>query len=226
MFAVTSPELIVGQVVSAPFEENTYIAHFHGRGDCVVFDPGFDPDAIFDYLSQHSLVPATIVCTHGHSDHIAGNGAMKHKWLDCPLVIGAGDAPKLTTPELNLSAAFGLALVSPPADRVLHEGEKFNAAGIELAVLEIPGHSIGHIVLVCRQVQPWRVFGGDVLFAGSVGRTDFPDGNFDDLADAIHRKLFTLPDDTIVLPGHGPATTIGREKRTNPFVGAPAGYLA
>jgi glyoxylase-like metal-dependent hydrolase (beta-lactamase superfamily II) len=81
-------------------------------------------------------------------------------------------------------------------------------------------------VLVCKQTEPWNVFGGDVLFAGSIGRTDFPDGSFDDLRDAIHRKLFTLPDDTIVLPGHGPTTTIGIEKRTNPFVGGPNGYKA
>lgn len=226
MFIVPLPELVVGQVVSAPFEENTYIAHFGGSGDCVVFDPGFEPDEIVAYLGERSLTPAAIVCTHGHSDHIAGNEALKRRWPGCPLVIGAGDAPKLTTPQLNLSAAFGLSLVSPAADRVLREGETFSAAGLELEVLEAPGHSIGHIVLVCRQVRPWRVFGGDVLFAGSIGRTDLPDGNFDDLADAIHRKLFTLPDDTIVYPGHGPATTIGREKRTNPFVGAPAGYVA
>jgi glyoxylase-like metal-dependent hydrolase (beta-lactamase superfamily II) len=139
-------------------------------------------------------------------------------------VIGAGDAEKLVNPELNLSAAFGLAITSPPADRTLREGERFTAAGIELEVLEAPGHSVGHIVLVCKQVEPWRVFGGDVLFAGSIGRTDFPDGSLETLRTAIHEKLFTLPDDTIVYPGHGPATTIGREKRTNPFVGAPAGY--
>ena len=216
--------LHVGRVESMPFGENTYIAHFDGRDDCIVFDPGFEPDAIIDYLAQHSLSPAAIVCTHGHSDHIAGNAALKQRWKACPLVIGADDAEKLIRPELNLSAAFGLALISPPADRTLREGERFEAAGLELEVLETPGHSIGHIVLVCRQTQPWRVFGGDVLFAGSIGRTDFPDGDFDALRCAIHEKLFTLPDDTMVLPGHGPETTIGREKRTNPFVGAPAGY--
>ena len=79
-------------------------------------------------------------------------------------------------------------------------------------------------MFLCRQSEPWRLFGGDVLFAGSIGRTDFPDGNFDALRRSIHGKLFKLPDDTIVLSGHGPETTIGREKRTNPFVGAPAGY--
>jgi hydroxyacylglutathione hydrolase len=223
-FIVPKTELEVGRIVSAPFDENTYIAHLQGRNDCIVFDPGFEPDAIVDYLTDHSLTPAAIVCTHGHSDHIAGNSALKEQWPDCPLVIGTGDAAKLTNPALNLSAPFGFNLISPPADRLLNEGDRFQAAGLELDVLETPGHSVGHIVLVCRQVEPWQVFGGDVLFAGSIGRTDFPDGSFEQLRDAIHGKLFTLPDDTIVLPGHGPETTIGREKRTNPFVGAPAGY--
>ena len=218
--------LHVNRVVSMPFDENTYIAHFDGRNDCVVFDPGFEPRLILDYLDKRSLTPAAIVCTHGHSDHIAGNGALKNRWPDCPLVIGVGDAPKLTDPELNLSAPFGASLVSPPHDRTVDNGDRFTAGGLELEVLAAPGHSSGHVVFLCRQCQPWQVFGGDVLFQGSIGRTDFSDGDFDALREAIHTKLFTLPDDTIVLPGHGPATTIGHEKRTNPFVGAPAGYIA
>ncbi len=217
--------LQIGRVESLPFSENTYIAHFEGRDDCIVIDPGFEPDAIIDYLAQHSLTPAAIVCTHGHSDHIAGNIALKQRWPACPLAIGAGDAEKLLQPELNLSSALGFALTSPPADRTLREGERFSAAGIELDVLDTPGHSVGHIVLVCKQVNPWRVFGGDVLFAGSIGRTDLPGCSFEVLRAAIHDKLFKLPDDTIIYPGHGRETTIGREKRTNPFVGAPAGYV-
>lgn len=218
-------EMLLGKVISSPFDENTYIAHLRGRDDCIVFDPGFDPDAIFDYLRDRELTPAAILCTHGHSDHIAGNAALKERWPNVPLVIGTGDAYKLTDPRGNLSAAFGAALISPPADRTVDEPERFETAGLMLDVLAAPGHSAGHVVFLCRQVAPWYVFGGDVLFRGSVGRTDFPDGDFDSLRASIHDKLFTLPDDTIVLPGHGPATTVGREKKTNPFVGAPAGYI-
>jgi glyoxylase-like metal-dependent hydrolase (beta-lactamase superfamily II) len=213
-------------VISAPFDENSYIAHWGGRDDCIVFDPGFDPDAVFDYLEQQGLAPAAILCTHGHSDHIAGNAALKDRWPQAPLVIGVGDAYKLTDPAGNLSAAFGALLVSPPADRTVDEPEQFEAAGITLDVLATPGHSAGHVAFLCRQVEPWHVFGGDVLFRGSVGRTDFPDGDFDSLRASIHDKLFSLPDNTIVLPGHGPVTDIGREKRSNPFVGAPAGYVS
>jgi len=217
--------LRIGRVQSLPFNQNSYILHFDGRHDCIVIDPGFDPDAIIDYLTKFSLTPAAFLCTHGHSDHIAGNAALKQRWPDATLAIGRGDAPKLIEPELNLSAAFGFALTSPPADRTLSEGERFVASGLELDVLETPGHSIGHVVFLYKQTRPWRLFGGDVLFAGSVGRTDLPDGSFETLRAAIHDKLFSLPDDTIIYPGHGPETTVGREKRTNPFVGVPAGYI-
>jgi hydroxyacylglutathione hydrolase len=216
--------LRVGCVVSAPFEENTYIASLEGRDDCLVVDPGLEPDEILRYLDEQHLRPAAILITHGHSDHIAGNGRLKERYPDCPIVIGHGDAPKLTDPALNLSGAFGAHLVSPPADVLLREGDTYRGAGFELEVLETPGHSSGHIVFVWRGGDPIVVFGGDVLFAGSIGRTDFPDGSFEDLAANIHAKLFTLPDDTSVLPGHGPVTTIGQEKKNNPFVGEPSGY--
>ena len=219
-----SPTLRLATIVSAPFGENSYIAHFEGRHDCLIFDPGLEPEAILEHVENEGLVPAALVITHGHSDHIGGNAALKQRWPDVPLVIGRGDAPKLTDAHLNLSAAYGMTLVSPPADVLLDEGEIYRAAGLELEVLEIPGHSSGHVVYVWRGERPWVVFGGDVLFQGSVGRTDFPDGSFESLASGIHRKLFTLPDDTLVLPGHGEPTTTGEEKRTNPFVGRPAGW--
>jgi glyoxylase-like metal-dependent hydrolase (beta-lactamase superfamily II) len=161
--------------------------------------------------------------THGHSDHIAGNQALKDRFPDCPIVVSRGDAAKLTDPRLNLSASFGATLLSPPGDVLVSEGDVYSAAGFDLLVREIPGHSSGHVVFIWRDAQPMLVFGGDVLFAGSIGRTDFPDGSFEQLAEGIQQKLFTLSDDTVILPGHGPPTTIRQEKRNNPFVGDAAG---
>lgn len=221
---MTSPPIRVAAVVSAPFDENTYIAHLEGRDDCLVVDPGLEPEEILAYLDDHHLRPAAILITHGHSDHIAGNSALKERFSDCPIVVSHGDAAKLTDPRLNLSSAFGAYLVSPPGDVLVGEGDVYSAAGFDLEVREVPGHSVGHVVFIWHAGRPAVVFGGDVLFAGSVGRTDFPDGSFEQLVRHIHAKLFTLPDDTQVLPGHGPPTTVGHEKRDNPFVGAAAGY--
>jgi hydroxyacylglutathione hydrolase len=133
-------------------------------------------------------------------------------------MIGRRDAGMLTDADANLSAPFGLPITSPVADRLLTEGDVVEEAGIRLEVLEIPGHSPGHIVLVYRG-QPCLVFGGDVLFRGSVGRTDFPGGSSEQLFEGIRGKLFALPADTVVYSGHGPVTTIAHERRTNPFVG-------
>jgi glyoxylase-like metal-dependent hydrolase (beta-lactamase superfamily II) len=220
---VSDQRLRLQTIVSMPFAENTHIANLAERSDCLVVDPGFEPEKIIAYLDRHRLTPAAILNTHGHPDHIAGNAAIKQRWPACPLVIGHADADKLTDARVNLSVLLGLEVVSPPADVLLREGDVYEAAGFRLEVYEIPGHSAGHIVFVWRDHQPMYVFGGDVLFAGSVGRTDFPGGDFPLLAAGIRQKLFALPDDTVVLCGHGEATTIGRERRTNPFVGDQAG---
>ena len=214
----------IRSIPSVPFDENSYVAWLEGRKDAVVVDPGLEPDKIFEVLDEQGLALAAILCTHGHSDHIAGNAAMKDRWPDCPLVIGSGDAGKLTDPNANLSAPFGIPMTSPPADRTVEHGEVIEYAGIKLEVRFTPGHSAGHVVFVMVDENPVQVFGGDVLFADSIGRTDFPDGSFAELKASIDNHLFTLEDNTIVLPGHGPPTTVGQEKRTNPFVGERASF--
>jgi hydroxyacylglutathione hydrolase len=211
-------DLVVGRVESAPFGENTYVFHRTGGSDCLVVDPGFEPDAIIAFIEDRGLEPAAILLTHGHSDHIAGNGRLRERWPGLPILIGRDDASKLTDPAGNLSAAFGLALVSPPADRLLDDGEQLSLAGLEIGVTMIPGHSRGHVVFRIEACTPPVVFGGDVLFRDGIGRTDFPDGDFATLAAGIRRGLYTLPDDTVVLPGHGEPTTVGHERRHNPFV--------
>ncbi|MGE5193508.1 MAG: MBL fold metallo-hydrolase [Deltaproteobacteria bacterium] len=210
-------------IVSAPFMENTLIVRRPGRAECLVVDPGFQPEKILGSLRSHELTPAAILLTHGHADHIAGNRALRREWPELPILIGARDAPMLTDPRANLSALGGISVTSPPADRLLVEGDRVEAAGFELDVLDLPGHSPGHIVYVLRTESPFVVLGGDVLFQGSIGRSDFPGGNQELLVGGIRKKLFSLPDDTIVYPGHGDATTVGEERRTNPFCGDRAG---
>jgi len=142
---------------------------------------------------------------------------MKQAFPEAPLIIGRNEAALLSDPEANLSAPFGQPLTSPEADRLVADGECLQAAGFQFEVREIPGHSPGSVVFVCEEFHPPFVFGGDVLFAGSIGRTDLG-GSLPQLLGGIRSKLFPLPDATVVYPGHGPATTIGAEKRTNPFL--------
>lgn len=216
------PEFELATIVSIDFQENSYIARLRGRQDCLVVDPGLEPEKILQYLNRNQLSPAAVLNTHGHADHIAGNAHLKRRWPDCPIVIGAGDAGKLVSPQENLSAFLGSPIVSPAADVTVDEGDSYSAAGFDLDVLAIPGHSAGHVVFLWRAVQPYLAFVGDVIFSGSIGRTDFPDGNYRLLIDGIHTKLFALPDDTILYSGHGPATTVGEEKANNPFAGIHA----
>jgi glyoxylase-like metal-dependent hydrolase (beta-lactamase superfamily II) len=209
--------LQIHTIVSMPFEENTYVVWRPDRTDAMVVDPGLEPEAILAFLEDQSLDVAVILNTHGHADHIAGNQAMKARYPQAPLVIGVHETALLSDPNLNMSAPFGFSIVSPPADQTVNEGDTIEFAGIKLEVLEIPGHSPGHVVFVVRET-PIIVLSGDVLFRGSVGRCDFPGGDFELLASGIRTKLYTLPDDAVVYPGHGPVTKVGHEKRTNPFV--------
>jgi glyoxylase-like metal-dependent hydrolase (beta-lactamase superfamily II) len=211
----------IESVVSAPFDEVCYVVWIKGRTDAVVVDPGFDTRSIISVLERNTVRPAAILNTHGHIDHIAGNRAMKHAYPEAPLIIGRHEADLLTDVDANLSAPFGLPLTSPPADRLVADSEVFTVAGLTFLTREIPGHSPGSVIFFCDQSAPPFVLGGDVIFSGSVGRTDLG-GDSDLLFSGIRTKLFTLPESTVIYPGHGPATTIAQEKRSNPFVGLSA----
>ncbi len=204
-------------IESAPFGQNAFVLWQRDRTDAIAVDPGFDDRSILRLLQQENRKLAAILATHGHVDHIAGIAPLKKAYPEAKLFVGRNEAATLADPELNLSGPFGIPITSPPPDRLVDDGEQFEVAGFAFEVREIPGHSPGSVVFVCSMVQPAFVFGGDVLFAGSIGRTDLG-GDYHQLMAGIFAKLMNLPDTTLVYSGHGPVTTIGQERRTNPFV--------
>ena len=209
----------VHAIESEPLGQNSYVVWADGRTDAVVVDPGLEPDAILTFLNNAGLTVSAVLLTHGHMDHIAGVPALREVYPAAPLVIGTADAPMLTDAHLNLSLPLlGVEVVSPPADVTLADNQTVEYAGMAFEARHVPGHSPGHVVYVVHAADPVLVLGGDVLFAGSVGRTDFPGGCERTLLDGIRQKVLTLPDAARVFPGHGPATTVGAERRTNPFL--------
>ncbi len=177
---------------------------------------------IIESVRMTGSEPKYIVNTHGHADHIAANAALVEAYPDAELCIHPADAEMLGKPTKNLSAFFGEPLRSPPAGRMLNEGDCLSIGANTLTVIHVPGHTPGGIALYWpgTDAVAGMLFCGDALFAGGIGRTDFPGGDEKALLAGIREKLFVLPDDTLVLPGHGPSTTIGREKETNPFFGS------
>ncbi|WP_240906926.1 MBL fold metallo-hydrolase [Paludisphaera rhizosphaerae] len=208
-------------VESAPYAQMSYVLWRPDRDDAIVVDPGFDSRTILDLLEHERRTPAAILNTHGHVDHIAGNAALKAAYPEAPLIIGRGDASMLADPRRNLSLPFGHPIVSPEADRLVDEGDRLELAGFSLLVRDVPGHSPGSVVFILDAEDPIVILGGDVLFAGSVGRTDFGGDaarDFEVLLSGIVAKLLPLGDEARVYPGHGGVTTLGSERRTNPFL--------
>jgi len=196
-----------------PLQSNSYLLADEVTREAALFDPGMESEPVADVLARERLTVTAIINTHGHFDHVFGNAYFKAK-TGAPLLMHRADLDLVKRLE-EQSLYFGFrATPSPPPDRFLEEGDEVRVGGIRLRVLHTPGHSPGGICLV----TDGTAFVGDTLFAGSIGRTDLPGGSAETLLTSIREKLLTLPDDTVIYPGHGPATTIGHERRHNPFL--------
>jgi glyoxylase-like metal-dependent hydrolase (beta-lactamase superfamily II) len=200
---------------------NCFVLGCDATQEAAVIDPGDEPDRILLALAESNLTVKLIINTHGHFDHVGANKKL-NEVTGAPILIHPLDAPMLNQ-LADSAAAWGMAADnSPPPDRELQGGDQVSFGKINLKVLHTPGHTPGGISLYTDQ----EVFVGDTLFAGSIGRTDFPGGNFETLKESIQQKLFALSDDLKVYPGHNQPTTIGVEKRTNPFVGEQSSSFA
>lgn len=201
-----------------PFQENTYLL-INEKKECWIVDPGMydnnETNFLLDYIAENALTPKAIINTHAHIDHILGINALKEKY-NLPFSLHEKDMPVLNSARQS-AAMFGFTFGDiPKVDSYLQEGEPLKLGEDTIEVRFAPGHSPGSVVFYYEPGE-WLI-GGDVLFAGSIGRTDLPGGNFDTLISSIQTQLLTLPDETTVYSGHGPATTIGSECANNPFL--------
>ena len=211
--------LVVG-FPAGPWQTNCWVVAPAAGEQCIVIDPGHGAEGRLDeVLAQHRLQPVAVLLSHGHVDHT---------WSVVP-VCGAKNVPALIHPaDREMLTDPGVALGLPPGTpilgrldwaepddvRVLADGETLELAGVSLRVDETPGHTRGSVTFTSGS----EFFSGDLLFAGSIGRTDFPGGSWEQMQDSLRRVALALPDDTVVRPGHGPDTTIGRERASNPFL--------
>ncbi|NND07554.1 MAG: MBL fold metallo-hydrolase [Saprospiraceae bacterium] len=200
------------------FQENTYIISTSGK-EAVIIDPGCHSSEEKMRLDKHivdqGLQVKALLNTHCHIDHVFGNKFVVEKYR-VKLYTHKGELPVLAAVP-QVATMYGLPTeVSPPPDEFLAQGDKFKLGSTELLVLFMPGHSPASIGFYCEEEN--YVIAGDVLFDGSIGRTDLPGGNFDTLIQSIRSELLTLPDHTIVYPGHGESTTVGKERASNPFL--------
>ena len=204
-------------LVLGDYQTNCYVLRESTAAkDCLIIDTGLQADELIDFLRMHKLNPLVAVLTHGHADHIVGLAALRENYPDIKVYIHKLDAKLLTKPMSNLSIMSGKFFKTAPAEFLIDDGDVIEQAGINLEVLHTPGHTPGGICLYSR--ESGTLFSGDTLFADSVGRTDLPGGNMEQLIKGIKEKLWLLPGDTIVYPGHGPETTIAQEKTYNQYI--------
>ncbi|GIN38497.1 MULTISPECIES: MBL fold metallo-hydrolase [Heyndrickxia] len=197
-------------------ETNCYL--FVGdQQECIIIDPGDEGAKLHSIINKQKLKPIAILLTHAHFDHIGAVDQMRDVF-HIPVYIHKKEADWLNNPHLNGSQMFmmGNAVQQKPADYIIHQEDTLTIGEFTIELFETPGHSPGSLSYYIKELS--TVFAGDTLFLGSIGRTDLPGGNHQQLLTSIKQKLLVLPDDTMVLPGHGPETTIGKEKRTNPFL--------
>lgn len=211
--------MIIQRLCLGSFQSNCYIVGLESTGEGVVIDPGDEPETILAAVRDSNLTIRRIIATHGHIDHILAAQAVCEA-TGAPFAMHEGDR-SLVEGLLDIARRWlGVAATPPTVDRWLEAGDTIGIDGFQLHVLYTPGHSWGSISLYWAPPpgEAGIVFSGDALFAGGIGRTDLG-GDYPTLERSIREQLFTLPDDTVVLSGHGGQTTIGRERRTNPWVG-------
>lgn len=206
--------MILKEMPVGPIMANCFILGCEDTRQAAVIDPGDEADRILMALAENKLTLKYIINTHGHFDHVGANKRLKEA-TGAQIVIHPQDAPMLS--QLSITAsAFGLSAEnSPKADVLVEDGDTISFGNITLKVIHTPGHTPGGISLHTGKA----LFVGDTLFQGSIGRTDLPGGDYATLINSIKKQLFILGDDTVVYTGHGPRTSIGTEKRFNPFVG-------
>jgi len=214
-----TPTPLVEGFILGPFATNCFVVRC--GGEAWIVDAGFEPGALIRRAQEIEQRVVRILLTHAHIDHIAGLPRVREVFPDVPVAIHAAERAWLGDSEKNLSAALGEPFTTEPPDETLQDDQTLALGGAEWRVLHTPGHSPGGVTLHCPDAGVAIV--GDTLFQGSIGRHDFPTSDPQSLFASIREALYTLPDQTRVLPGHGPETTIGAEKRTNPFVKADAG---
>jgi len=207
--------MFLKKLVVGALETNCYLIGCEKTKKAAVIDPGGEEevDLILNLLQENNFDLKYIINTHGHIDHIAGNRKLKSK-TTASLLIHKLDADMLVDTNKNFSIFMGKEICSPPADIFLEEGDEIILGSLKLTVFHTPGHTPGGISLILDNV----IFTGDTLFAGGIGRTDLPGGSYQDLQRSIKEKLLILGNGKIIYPGHGPDSTIGEERRTNPYL--------